>query len=61
MPEREVVALSTSPWEVPIVLVRKDGNTCFCIDDRKWNDMMRKDAYPLPHIDATLDTLSGSQ
>ena len=53
---------STSPWASPIVLVRKkDGSTRFCIDYRKLNDVTRKDAYPLRRIDATLDTLHGSQ
>ena len=53
---------STSPWASPIVLVRKqDGSTRFCIDYRKLNDVTRKDAYRLPRIDATLDTLHGSQ
>ena len=62
MLERGVVEPSTSPWASPIVLVRKkDGSTRFCIDYRKLNDVTRKDAYPLPRIDATLDTLHGSQ
>ena len=62
MLERGVVEPSTSPWASPIVLVRKkDGSTRFCIDYHKLNDVTRKDAYPLPRIDATLDTLHGSQ
>ena len=62
MLEGGVVEPSTSPWAAPIVLVRKkDGSTRFCVDYRKLNDVTRKDVYPLPRIDATLDTLSGSQ
>lgn len=62
MLERGVVEPSTSPWASPIVLVKKkDGSTRFCVDYRKLNDVTRKDAYPLPRIDATLDTLHGSQ
>ena len=61
MLERGVVEPSTSPWASPIVLIRKDGSTRFCIDYRKLNDMTQKDAYPLPRINATLDTLHGSQ
>ena len=62
MLERGVVEPSASPWASPIVLVRKkDGSTRFCVDYRKLNDVTRKDAYPLPRIDATLDTLHRSQ
>ena len=32
-----------------------------CVDYRKLNALTRKDAYPLPRVDDTLDTLSGSK
>lgn len=31
------------------------------VDYRKLNEVTRKDAYPLPRIDATLDALTGTQ
>ena len=31
------------------------------MDYRRVNSVTRKDAYPLPRIDTTLDTLAGSQ
>ena len=59
---RNIIQPSTSPWASPIVIVRKkDGSARFCVDYRKLNAVTRKDAYPLPRIDDTLDTLSGSQ
>ena len=33
----------------------------FCVDYRKVNSVTRKDAYPLPRVDDTLDTLMGAK
>lgn len=61
MLEKDIIQPSTSPWASPIVLVRKkDGSQRFCIDYRKLNGITKKDAYPIPRIDDTLDTLAGS-
>ena len=52
---------SNSPWSSAIVLVRKkDGKLRFCIDLRKLNNRMVKDAYSLPRIETLLDTFLGS-
>ena len=61
MLESRAIEASDSPWFSPIVLVKKDGSTRFCIDYRKLNAITRKDAYPLPRVDHTLDTLAGSK
>ena len=56
-----VVRPSQSPWSSPTVMVRKkDGAWRFCVDFRKVNSLTHRDAYPLPRIDSTLDTLKGS-
>ena len=59
MLEKGVIQPSSSPWASPVVLV--SGSLRFCVDYRKVNAVTRKDAYPLPWVDDTLDTLSGSQ
>ena len=61
MEEKDVIRPSSSPWASPIVLVKKrDGTRRFCVDYRKLNAVTRKDTYPIPQIDDTLDTLSGA-
>ena len=61
MRRQGVIEQSTSPWSSPVVLVRKkDGTNRFCVDYRKLNAVTKKDSYPLPIIDSTLDALMGS-
>ena len=46
-----VIHPSNSPWCNAVVLVRKkDGSLCFCIDFRKLNSLTVKDSHLLPHI-----------
>ena len=56
------ICQSQSPWASTVVLAwKKDGGLRFCIDLRKLNNQIVKDAYLLPQIDETLDSLQGSQ
>ena len=58
----DIVEPSNSPWASPVVLVRKkDGTLRYCIDYRKLNAVTRKDSYPLPRIDDSLDSLGKAQ
>ena len=61
MLKRGIIEHSNSPWAAGVVLVRKKDNTLwFCVDYRDLNAVTLKNAYPLPKIDETLDTLSGA-
>ena len=56
-----VIEPSASPWSSPVVLLEKpDGDYRFCVDYRKLNAVTKKDAYPLPRIDETLDALGNA-
>jgi len=45
-------------WSAPVVMARKkDGSMRFCVDYRSLNSVTRKDSYPLPRVDDTLDAL----
>ena len=51
-----------SPWASAVVLVqKKHGGLKFCINLRKLYNWTVKDAYLLPWINETLDSLQGSQ
>nr|VZI39327.1 unnamed protein product [Spirometra erinaceieuropaei] len=61
MLSRNIIRPSQSPWSSPIVLVKKkDGSMRLCIDYRKLNAVTKKDSFPLPRIDTTLDALAGN-
>lgn len=57
----QVIRESSSPYASPIVLVRKkDGSLRLCVDYRQLNSKTRRDAFPLPRIEESLDALSGA-
>ncbi len=57
--KKRVIQESSSSYASPVVLVRKtDGSLRLCVDYRKLNCKTRRDAFPLPRIDESLDALS---
>ena len=60
--DSQVIRESCSPYSSPIVLVaKKGGGLRMCVDYRQLNAKTRKDAYPLPRIEESLDALTGAK
>ncbi|KAE8228256.1 hypothetical protein CF326_g6819 [Tilletia indica] len=55
----DVVEPSDSPVSFPVLMVRQQTKWRFCVDYRQLNTATIPDRYPLPHIDAVFDTLTG--
>ena len=57
----DVIEESSSPYTLPIVLVRKrTGELRLCVDFRKLNAKTIKDSYRIPTIEELIDTLGGA-
>lgn len=60
--ETQIIRESSSPYASPIVLVKKkDGSLRMCVDYRQLNSKTRKDSFPLPRIEESLDALAGAR
>ena len=58
----DVIRPSSSPWNAPLILVKKkDGSTRFVCDFRGLNDVTKKDTYPLPNVRDVLDNMHGAR
>ena len=53
-----VIEESSSAWSSPVVLVRKPGKNRLCLDFRKVNQVTKKNASPIAHIEGLLARLS---
>ena len=62
MLENDIIRPSSSPWNAPVILVKKKDNTMrFVCDFRGLNDVTKKDTYPLPHISDVIDKMQGAK
>lgn len=60
MEDQGIIELFISFWVLYIVFVKKkNGEIRFCIDYRKFNDVIVKDLYLLLRMDDCLDVLYG--
>ena len=56
-----VICPSQSPWCNMVVLVwKKDGSLCFCVDFCRLNAHTKKDSYPLLQIQEVLEGMTGT-
>ena len=54
--------VSNSPYDAPIVMVRKpDGYIRVCVDYKALNECTVKDSFPLPRINDLLDKLRSAK
>jgi hypothetical protein len=60
--DKGVIVPSSLPCGSPIVLVpKKDGTWCMCVDFKALNKITLKNRYPLPRIDDLLDQLKDAK
>ena len=62
MLDGSAICPSQSPWCNAVVLVwKKDGGLWFCIDFLRLNARTKKDSYPLPRMQETMESMVGAR
>ena len=59
--QQNIIRPSMSPWNAPIVVIKKkSGDIRLCIDYRMLNSVTKKTSFPIPETQQLLDSLAGS-
>lgn len=59
--QHNIIQPSNSPWNAPIVIVRKkDGDVRMCVDYRKLNAVTKRPIFPIPEPQHLFDALDGA-
>ena len=61
MLHNDIIRPSESPWNCPIILVKKRGKTRFVCDYRDLNKKTKSDTYPLPNIKDCVERMEGTK
>ena len=62
MLHKGLIQHNVSSFASPVLLIKKkDGSWCFCVDYRHLNAITVKNKHPLPIVDELLDELAGAQ
>ena len=63
MLKANIVEESISPWQSPVVLVKKKtpGEYRFAVDYRKLNKYTEPESFPVPQLESILDTIAASE
>ena len=60
MLKNNIIRPSESPWNCPIILLKKKGKSRFVSDFRELNKKTKSDTYPLPNIKDCVERMEGA-
>ena len=61
MLKNNIIRPSESPWNCPIILLKKKGKSRFVSDFRELNKKTKSDTYPLPNIKDCVERMEGAR
>ena len=60
--DNDIIEDSESEYASPVILIRKkDGNFCMCVDFRKLNSITDRQHFPTPNIEEQLQSLHSTK